>query len=420
MIKIKRVYLCIISLILIMSGCANFSSEPDFNSGENDVVKIVYPVSGDSIGIGMTRIEYSLSIPSSLKFMELYIDGVFSGNFPANQDGSQPVINFNINRDLIGTSFNYYLIYYDNSETSAKSSEINDVHVLETVSPPFAPYNLKLLMLSETSINLSWSDSSLKVDGYEIWRNFELSGSYQKLIAVPSNAFNINDENLEPGKMYSYKIRGFNQFGTSVFSNEINTLGTGSSGNLYPPTDLIALALGTMLVKLSWKDNSLNENYFAIERRKVDEDFIRIGIANRNSEIFTDSLNGLVAGGEYVYRIKSFSNTDSAWSNEAFVQTYLYDLIRPTNLQAIYLGEGNVALTWSDNDNTNTIFEIERKISTEEKFNRIAVIPGNQNSYLDENLTLNQTYTYRVRSGDGIYYSFYSNEFTVFTGSTQY
>jgi len=74
-------------------------------------------------------------------------------------------------------------------------------------------------------------------------------------------------------------------------------------------------------------------------------------------------------------------------------------------------------LTWNDNDNTNTIFEIERKLDGEEQFTKIATIPGDQNTYLDENLLTQLSYYYRIRSGDGVYYSDYSNKVTVVTGS---
>jgi Fibronectin type III domain len=325
MTKINVINLCFICLMLLTGGCVNFPSNPDLNSNDNNLVKIIYPASNESIGIGITSIEYSLSTPWSLKFMELYINGTFTGNFPPNQDGSKPVINFDLSRDLIGTSFSYYLIYYDTNETSAKSNEISNVHVFESVNPPFAPYNLKLIKLSENSVNLSWSDSSENVDGYEIWKKSDLVSNFQKLFVVDSNVFNINDENLDTAGVYSYKVRGFNQFGMSIFSTEISTKSADSSGNLSPPT----------------------------------------------------------------------------------------------NLQAIYLGGGNVALAWSDNDNTNTIFEIERKINGNEIFSRIATVPGNQNSYLDENLSLNTYYTYRVRSGDGVNYSYYSNEVTIYINTVQ-
>jgi len=413
----NKISSAILSIIFLFSGCTNLSTDPPSGGTSNTKLEIFSPKKDDVIGVGKTEINYSISTPYSLKFMELYVNGLFTGNFPPAAGSSQPIIQLNISESFIGSSISYYLIYYDVNGTSIKSEEILSVKVVETIDPPSAPFNLKILNLSISTINLSWEDSSLEVDTYEIWRKEDFSGIYQKHFDVNGNVFNINDENLDPEKIYLYKVKGFNQYGESSFSEEVNTFGVGSSGDLIPPTNLTTIARGTRLVKLSWKDNSTNENYFAVERKRVNEPYKKTGIVEKNITFYTDSSNNLVPGGEYLYRIKSYSNTDSAWSNESFVQTYWYDIIRPTNLQGIYLGENRIVLTWNDNDNTNTIFEIERKKEGEEQFKTIASIPGEQNTYLDENLIPLQFYTYRVRSGDGVYYSDYSNEITVFTGS---
>ena len=71
----------------------------------------------------------------------------------------------------------------------------------------------------------------------------------------------------------------------------------------------------------------------------------------------------------------------------------------------------------NDDDNTNTIFEVERMVDEQDQFITIATIPGDQNTFLDENLLSQKSYTYRVRSGDGVYYSDYSNIVKVFTGN---
>ncbi len=413
----KRILFILTGIILLFIGCTNLATDPPSDGNSNTTLEIFSPVSGDSVGTGDTEIAYLISTPVSLKFIELYVNGNFARNYPPNSDGSQPRIYLQLNESFIGSSIDYYLIYYDFNETSLKSNNVLDVHVVATVNPPYAPFNLKLINLTAASINLSWEDSSLLVSNYEIWRKINFDGTYQKYLDVEGNVFNINDENLDPAIMYSYKVKGFNKFGGSKFSDEVNTFGVGSSGDLYPPTDLIATARGTVLVRLAWTDNSENENLFVIERRQENEEFLKIGVVDRNVTNFADSANGLVAGGKYYYRIKAYSNSDSAWSNENFTQTYWYDIIRPTNLRGIYLGDGKIVLTWNDDDNTNTIFEVERKIDGEEQFTMIATIPGDQNTYLDENLLTQRSYVYRVRSGDGVYYSDYSNKVTVVTGS---
>jgi hypothetical protein len=414
----KRLLFCLTGLISSFIGCTNLATDPPSDGNSNTTIEIFSPVNGDSVGAGVTEIDYLISTSFSLKFMELYINGSFMRNYPPNSNGSQPKIYLQLNESLIGTKIDYYLIYYDFNETSVKSEDISDVNVVATVNPPYAPFNLNLINLTLGSVNLSWQDSSLLVSNYEIWKKINFDGTYQKYLDVEGDVFNINDENLDPAIMYSYKVKGFNQFGESEFSDEVNTFGVGSSGDLYPPTNLVATARGTMLVRLTWMDNSTNENLFAIERRQENEEFLKIGVVDKNITSFADSVNGLVAGGEYYYRIKAYSNSDSAWSNESFTQTYWYDLIRPRNLLGIYLGEGRIVLSWSDDDNTNTIFELERKVEGEDQFITIATIPGDQNTYLDENLSPQNSYTYRVRSGDGVYYSDYSNLVTVSTGNT--
>jgi len=420
MMKIRKgILFYLTGVFLFLVGCTNFVTDPPSEGKNNTTIEIFSPVNGDSVGFGDTEIDYLISTPASLKFMELYVNGNFVRNYPPNYNGLQPEIYLQLDESFIGTSVDYYLIYYDFNETSLKSNDILNVHVVATIDPPYAPFNLNLINLSPNSVNLSWKDSSLLVSNYEIWRKINFDGTYQKYLDVEGNVFNINDENLDSAIMYSYKVKGLNQFGESEFSDEVNTFGVGSSGDLYPPTNLIATARGTILVRLSWIDNSTNENLFTVERRHENEEFFKIGIVDRNVTNFVDSANGLVAGGNYYYRIKAYSNTDSAWSNESFTQTYWYDIIRPTNLQGIYLGDGNIILTWNDNDNSNTIFEIERKLEVDEQFTTIATIPGDQNTYLDENLFPQQSYIYRVRSGDGVYYSDYSNEITVVTGNNR-
>ena len=414
----KNILCCFAGLISLFIGCTNLTTDSPTDGNSNTTIKIYSPVNGDSVGVGFTEINYLLSTSFALKFMELYVNGSFVRNYPPNSDGSQPKIYLQLNESLIGTTFDYYLIYYDFYETSLRSNSVSDVHVVLTVNPPYAPFNINLINLTPGTVNLSWNDSSLLVSNYEIWKKINFDGTYQKYLDVEGNVFNINDENLDPSIMYAYKVKGFNQFGGSEFSDEVNTFGVGSSGDLYPPTNLVATAGGTMLVRLLWVDNSTNENLFTIERRQENEDFLKIGFVDKNITSFTDNLNGLVAGGEYYYRIKAYSNSDSAWSNESFTQTYWYDLIKPTNLLGIYLGEGRIVLNWKDDDITNTIFEVERKAQGEVQFITIAIIPGDQNTYLDENLLSQQTYSYRVRSGDGVYYSDYSNVVTVFTGNT--
>jgi len=218
----KRIMFCLTGFFLLFIGCTNLATDPRSDGNSNTTLEIFSPVNGDSVGVGDTEIAYLISTPASLKFMELYVNGNFVRNYPPNSDGSQPRIYLQLNESFIGTLIDYYLIYYDWNETSLKSNNVSEVHVVTTVNPPYALFNLKLINLTLNSVNLSWEDSSLLISNYEIWRKINFDGTYQKYLIVEGNVFNINDENLDPAIMYSYKIKGFNQFGGSEFSDEVN------------------------------------------------------------------------------------------------------------------------------------------------------------------------------------------------------
>ena len=65
-------------------------------------------------------------------------------------------------------------------------------------------------------------------------------------------------------------------------------------------------------------------------------------------------------------------------------------------------------LSWQDNSDNESAFEIER--STDETvFSRIAVVPADTESYIDEGLTDGQEYFYRVRAVNQYGFTGYTN-----------
>ncbi len=403
-------------LLAITDGCTNFTDPEDFGTGTAGKIEIHYPATNSAISQGYTKIDYTVSSPGSMKFIELYVNSQFIQNFPPKPNGSKPDIILDLDTTIIGQTISIYLIYYDNNGGSSKSNVASNITVTENKNPPYAPYNIRVIRLSLTSLNITWSDSSTNVEGYEIWRKAGIDGTYEKIIEASATAFNKNDENLDPNINYFYKVRGFNSFGTSGFSSEVNSNGTSGSGSLAPPSNLTVTAAGSRKIRLSWKDNSNNENFFKIMRKMTWQEYEPIGFVPANVTEYTDSLNGLNPGQVYYYRIIAYSESDSAMSNEAFAQTYPYDMKRPTDLTAVFnVVQRKVELIWNDPDLYNTFFEIERK-EAGGTFAVIAVIVGTLNSYKDSVLSIDKYYTYRVRSSDGLYYSDYSNEATVFTG----
>jgi uncharacterized protein len=409
--KRRKIFLILLTVLIIISqSCADLSSDPN---SSNSKIQISSPSNNGTLMEGNNEIIYSIAQPYSIKFIEIYVNGTFIKNIPPNSNGTAPSISIQLDSTYIGQKLNLYLIYYDTDGTSQKSNTVTEVLVTNDNRVPFKPYNLALIKFKDGSINISWKDSSRYIEKYELWRKANFDGEYLLHQELSGKAYNTNDDNLDTSKIYFYKVRGYKSSGFSSFSDEINTAGIISSGNIFPPTNLTANVTGIANVRLNWEDNSDNENYFAVQRSSAGGIFNRIGALTKNSTTYLDSGNGTVVGSTYLYRIVAYSNEDSAVSNTVSIKITSGILIPPTNLTTTYNSLVRVVqLNWNSSDNNILYFDIERKTELGD-FTLIRRIDASNNLYLDFSVETNKVYTYRVRGYDLNRFSEYSNEVTI-------
>jgi probable HAF family extracellular repeat protein len=86
----------------------------------------------------------------------------------------------------------------------------------------------------------------------------------------------------------------------------------------------------------------------------------------------------------------------------------------PSVLGAQAASPSQIRLSWTDNSDEETGFEIERK-SSGGAFTPIAQVAANTSQFEDGNLTPNTTFTYRIRAVEGDTVSPYSNEASAIT-----
>lgn len=93
------------------------------------------------------------------------------------------------------------------------------------------------------------------------------------------------------------------------------------------PTELLGSALSTSQIELTWRDNSENEEGFAIRRKRLeDNNWTVINVAARNTTTFRDT--GLFPGTTYLYNVTAVNPTgESAGSNETQVGLPIYDFL---------------------------------------------------------------------------------------------
>lgn len=250
---------------------------------------------------------------------------------------------------------------------------------------------------------------------------------------------------------------------TSVWASDSSNANFSILGKSGPaptnPNNLVATALGSTKVNLTWKDNSTNETGFSVERKLAGESgYGLITTLGSNQTSYTDT--SVLPKTSYTYRIRSWAGAKpSATSNEASVTTPASNLssmlvprvtipakllplpdevgaptvslppLHPTFRFSPLLGSKlatptpaapggfradsatsfSVGLAWQDLANNENGFKLERK-TLNSNFSEIAMLPANAIGYIDFDVNADSQYLYRIKSFNASGSSSYSAE----------
>jgi len=301
----------------------------------------------------------------------------------------------------------YYRVKAKNSfGDSDYSNEIN-ITTPSCGSVPNAPSNLTLTTISSEQINLNWQDNSDNENGFKIERKIE-GGTYSEIQIVGPNINTFSDTGLTPDTKYYYRVRAFNSFGHSNYSNEVTatTLPLGTAPNA--PSNLNAQVSSCNEVNLTWNDNSDNENGFRIERKEGSGTFVIIATVGVDSNSYIDTT--VEENKTYTYKIFAFNEYGENSSNEKTVTTPPCGTTpnAPSDLTLEVLSSDEIKVKFTDNSDNEDGFKIERK-ELGGVYVEIKTLSANITEFID-NVNQNTTYYYRVRAFNSYGFSPYSNE----------
>jgi len=178
--------------------------------------------------------------------------------------------------------------------------------------PPAAPTGLTATAVSSSQINLDWADNSESdLSHYNVYRS-TTTGSYGEQIASNVTTSSYSDSELAAGTTYYYVVTAVDTATKeSDYSEEASD--TTEGGSVEPPaapTNLMATAVSSSHIDLTWQDNANNEKGFEIER-----DSVPIDTVGANVTSYSDTgLNPLMT---YTYRVRAYNDEgESAYSNE--------------------------------------------------------------------------------------------------------
>lgn len=274
-------------------------------------------------------------------------------------------------------------------------SELSDVVSVLTFA--IAPTELVAVMDSTifTTITLTWTDNSEKETGFLIQRKLTKRGVYEEIAEVDSGLSYL-DTDLVGNQFYYYMVRAMIDSIGSLWSNEAFA----ETKILTPrsPSDLTATAVSSHSIRMNWQDISQNNNGFIIERSfEEDTGFeLVIDLAYENLQSYTDE--GLSDETEYYYRIATYNTFgNSPWSNVASATTPPGPPAAPSNLRLLDMTYQEVNITWDDNSDDETGFQLRREISGG-AYIEFPTIAANLTVFSDTTVNMNTTYFYKIRT----------------------
>jgi hypothetical protein len=196
------------------------------------------------------------------------------------------------------------------------------------VSVPGTPTNMTAVAVSKNQVNLSWTEASTSVNGFNIQRSSNGGKSWVQIAQVAGTVTTYADTTVSKGKTYQYKVDAFNSAGTSAWSTAVTVSTPLQAPSLLPepdvptlglppaaPSNLTALAVSSHQVNLSWTDNSTDATGFVIQRLEANGAWTTIAGVDAGVTTFSDTT--VKPTQTYQYRVFATNNDtgNSPFSN---------------------------------------------------------------------------------------------------------
>ena len=299
-----------------------------------------------------------------------------------------------INSLIEGTQYYFRL---QGVNAGGRSAYANETSVTTALA---SPGSLRAQALSSSKVRLNWTDRSATETGFRIERSPLTDTHFRDIATVGVNSTSFTDTGLREGTEYYYRVRAYNAYTTSAYSNEksVTTLHNIPAA----PSGLTITSLLSNKVSLSWTDNSRDETGFKIQRKTgATGTYATIKTTAANVTAYNDTA--VIDGTLYYYRVCATNGArDSAFSNEASGTT---PLARP-HLTATAVSSSEIDLTWIDQSVSATGYKIERKVGV--TWVLMDEVGANVQEYSNGGLAPNTRYCYRIRATNGTMDSDYS------------
>lgn len=277
---------------------------------------------------------------------------------------------------------------------------------------PEAIYNLTATPISDKQINLAWGlpieNNTNKRVAIGVWRRTGETGNFTQIATLEPFMFSYEDKTVSPKTQYTYFIATANNIGQTNSSQvTATTFGPPDAPNNLKVTPT-SNNIGNSIFAISWQHAFDDEDYFVLEESVEGGEFVELQRVNKTMTSLV--RNPIEEGVKYTYRIKGWNKWGfSEYSNSVdatFEPTKAPNA--PFNLKAKAVSSGEIQLTWLDDSNNESVFEVEAS-SDGKVFRKIGETKRNVVTYSDKAVTEKTKFFYRVRAVNAIGNSDYTN-----------
>lgn len=246
-----------------------------------------------------------------------------------------------------------------------------------------------------SEIFLEWTppeNMSEPVLGYRLWRSDDGGATFSELEVNlgPNDTTYIDDDGLQEGTRYVYRIRPF-----SVSSLGVTTNRAAVATTLQAPSQLTVTSVGSTTVVLGWIDNSDTEEKYNVFVCTPDGEVLRVIEIGADSE--TSTITNLEAGVEYVFRVAAWSAAANSVHNFTPNVRTSAPLSAPT-VSATSEVSGTIKLSIVNKSPNSTQTVIDRFDSSSNSWTQVAVVSSKQANWTDMTAEEGKSYYYRVKS----------------------
>jgi GH24 family phage-related lysozyme (muramidase) len=332
-----------------------------------------------------------------------------------------------------GNSFSYWLTglmpshtYYcqawaDNTAGWGKGSAVSFTTNAATITVPNAPSNLKGTAASSTQINLSWADNSNNETGFQIDRWNGLV--WAQIGTVSPNVTTYTDFGRSPSTTYYYEVGAYNSAGFAWAASyaTVNTPAVQAAPLVQ------TVAAGSVTANSAVVNGTINPNGAATSTYFQYGTTTSYGSTGQpvtgitTTRSLQTTLTGLAANTIYHYRIVASNSGGTTYGSDMSFTTSAATITvpkAPSNLTGTAISATQIKLSWTDNSNNETGFQIDRWNSSASAWAQIGTVGPNVTTYTDSGLSPSTTFYYQVAVYNSAGFAWAASYATVTTSAT--